>query len=199
MAFGPATVSDIGGGVSDLFSAQGDLAKQQNDYLEGQEYGLAGNLASQNSAYTEQSTAIKLAQQNRELLLNLGGQKADTAAGGFAASGSSLDLLRDSAAQGSIVQQTLAKQGQITEAGYQEQAQSYSLMQEAANNAGNAEGNAAKGAEITGGLKIAAGVASLFTGGESSAIVSAATAIGGLLQNSTGDAFQDAVQDAFAD
>jgi hypothetical protein len=98
MAFGPTTLSDFGGGVSDLFAASGDKAKQQYDYAEASNYELAAGLADQNEKFTETSTAIKEAQQQRELTMNLGGQQADTAGAGFAASGSSLDILRDSLA-----------------------------------------------------------------------------------------------------
>lgn len=172
--------SSIGGGVSDLFSAQGDLTKQTNDYLEGQQYGLASDLATQNAKFTETSTAIKEAQQQRELMLNLGQTQATTAGSGFAASGSSLDILSKSASQGALTHAVLGQQGLITEAGYQEQAQSYGLMQEAANNAGNAEGNASVFSDVTGALKIATGIASIFaapfTGGASLAIGAAAAA-----------------------
>ena len=51
--------------------------------------------------------------------------KADIAGGGFAASGSGLDILAQSASQGALQQAVIARQGLITEAGYQEQAQSF--------------------------------------------------------------------------
>jgi hypothetical protein len=164
MAFGSSTITDFGGAVSDLFAAQADKAKQQNDYLEGQEYGLASDQATQNEKFTETSTAIKQAQLDRENYKTIGGQQADVAGAGFSASGSALDLMRDSASQGALTKAVGEQQGLIQEAGYTEQAKSYSLMQEAANNAGNAEGNASVFADITGGLKIAAGIASVFTG-----------------------------------
>jgi hypothetical protein len=48
-----------------------------------------------------------------------GGIQASTAGSGFQASGSSLDILRDSASQGAIAHAVLGQQGLITEAGYQ--------------------------------------------------------------------------------
>lgn len=155
------TLGDFGGAASDLFAAQGDLAKQQNDYLEGQQYGLASDLATQNEKFTEVSTGIKEAQQSREAVAATGGVQADVAGAGFAESGSALDILRDSASQSALTHAVIGQQGLVTEAGYTEQAQADKLMQEAANNAGNAEGNASTFADITGGIKIIAGIASV--------------------------------------
>ena len=184
MAVGSATFSDFAGAAGDLFAAQGDKAKAQYDFAEAKNYGLASDLANQNEQFTETSTAIKEAQQQRELMLNLGGQQAETAGAGFAASGSSLDILRDSASQGAITHAVLGQQGLITEAGYREQAQSYQTMQAAAIQAGNAENNAATGAEITGGIKMIAGIASIalapVTGG-------ASLAVGGAALSAVGD------------
>jgi hypothetical protein len=71
MAIGASTFSNLGGAVNDIFSTQasakGLQIKAQGDIAEGQEYGLAADLARQNAQYTEQSTAIKTMQQQREL------------------------------------------------------------------------------------------------------------------------------------
>jgi hypothetical protein len=156
MALGNATFTDFGAGVSDIFAGIGDQAKAQGDFAEASEYTLASGLATQNEKFTEISTGIKEAQQSRELSNNLGNQQAATASGGFAASGSSLDLLRDSASQGALTHQVLGQQGLITEAGYTEQAESYTTMANAATAAGNAENEASTFADITGAIKIGA-------------------------------------------
>lgn len=156
-----ASFTDAAGAVSDLFAAQGDRAKAQGDYLEAQNYDLATQLADQNDAFTKTSTAIKQAQNDRNIYQTIGGESADIAGGGFAASGSSLDLLRDSAAQGAMTKAVAGQQGLITEAGYEEQATSYQNLANAANMAGNAENNAATGADITAGIKGVASVANI--------------------------------------
>ena len=163
MAFGSGTISSIGGAVSDLFAADAHRSKAAGDRIEAQNYGLASTLATQNEKFAETSTAIKQAQLDRENAKMLGGQQADVAAAGFAASGSALDLMRDSAAQGALTKAVGAEQGLITEAGYTEQATSYDNMQRAALMAASAEDKAATGAEITAGIKGVAAVASLFT------------------------------------
>lgn len=164
MAFGPSTISGIGSGVSDLFAASADEAKAQYDITEGQEYSLASQLATQNAQFTEQSTAIKEAQLNREVTASLGKTQADVAGAGFATGGSALDILRSSAQQGALTKAVASEQGLITEAGYKEQAQSYDLMATAANNAASAEKTAATGADIAAGLSFASAAVSLIPG-----------------------------------
>lgn len=155
------TFSNLGGAASDLFTAFGDKSKAAGDFAEAKNYGLASDLATQNAKFTELSTGIKQTQMEREAALLHGGQEADIASAGFEASGSALDLLRDSAAQGAIAHAVAGEQGLITEAGYNEQAASYKLMQGAANDAGNAANNASTFAMITGGIKAIAGLATL--------------------------------------
>lgn len=162
MAFGNATLTDIGGTVSDLFGASADRAKAAGDRIEAQNYDLASSLASENEKFTETSTAIKQAQLDRNIYQTIGGEQADVAGAGFANSGSALDLMRDSAAQGALTKAVAGQQGLITEAGYQEQAQSYTNMAGAARMAANAEDNAAVGADITAGIKGAAAIATLY-------------------------------------
>lgn len=163
MAFGAGTINSFGAAAQDLFTAFGDKAKAHGDFLEAENYGIASDLATQNEKFTETSTAIKEAQQQREMMGTLGGQRADIASAGFAESGSALDIMRDSAAQGALTHAVLGQQGLITEAGYNEQAQSYKIMQTAATDAGNAENSASTFAEIMGGINAIAGVTSIFT------------------------------------
>jgi hypothetical protein len=103
-------------------------------------------------------------QAERQMYSSMSQTRADIAGGGFAASGSGLDILASSASQGALQQAVIQRQGLITEEGYQEQAQSYN-MESAADMAASAEKKAATGAEIGAGFQFAAGVASLFTGG----------------------------------
>lgn len=157
MAIGPSTFTSLSGAVSDLFaadaattnadlkarglqieaegtdiSAQSLLLKSQGDLAEASEYDLAGTLATQNAQFTEASTRIQASQQDRAVTMTIGGQRAAVGASGLAESGSSLDLLRNSAAQGALAKSVMVSQGQITEAGYEEQAKSYGVMSAAA-------------------------------------------------------------------
>ena len=149
-------IGSIAGGVSDLFASMGYKAKAQGDAFEQQNYLLAGTLADQNEQYTEWSTGIKQAQEDRELFKSLGTTKADIAGAGLAESGSALDILRESASQGAMARAVTGEQGLIQEASYKEQAQSYRNMAQAAQIAIDAEKNASFGAEITAGVKFAA-------------------------------------------
>lgn len=173
MALSASTFSNAGGAVTDLFaaygaeqqgqiSAEGTRIKAQGDLAEAQQYDLAQTLAEQNKQFTQTSTAIQQQQQVRNTTMQIGGEKAAQAGAGFAASGSGLDILADSARQGALAKQVIGQQGQITEAGYQEQANSYGIMSSTAKQAAGEEmeianqqqnaGNIAGIGDIAGGL-----------------------------------------------
>lgn len=170
-ASGIATgIGDFGAAASDLFAAsadrskagtdranarlaqisgQADLLKAKGDALEGTQYGEAATLSDLNSEFTKQSTAIQTAQADRALFGVMGTQRADIAASGFGEGGSGGDILRDSASQGALSRAVLNQQGLITEAGYQEQADSYRTMQSAAGIAVQSDTLAAQGEDIS--------------------------------------------------
>lgn len=196
-------MSDIGGAVSGVFqglsdqsSASADLAqaamaqsayeadllKSQGDIAEGQAYGQAASLAELNATYTAQSTAIQQSQADRALYQSLGTISSSTAASGFSGGGSSADVLASSASQGALNRAVLGQQGLITEAGYTEQAASYTSMQKAAglasqedilaaqgeqqaeaqyNAAATAEQTASTGSFIGAGIKAISGIAAI--------------------------------------
>lgn len=162
MAFGSSTFTDLGGAVSDIFGSEAHSAKAQGYRIEAQNYDLASSLATQNEKFTEMSTAIKQTQLDRSNYQTLSGQQADIAGAGFAEGGSALDLMRDSASQGALTKAVAGEQGLITEAGYTEQAQSYTNMAAAARVAASAEDRAATGSMITGAIKGVASIATLF-------------------------------------
>src|SRR5258708_322798 len=169
MAFGQQPFSDFSGAASDIFSSQltseSLKIKAQGDLAEARSYDMAAQLALLNENYTKTETAVKEAQNEREIYQTISQQEAGVAGGGLAESGSALDLLRSSASQGALSQAIIGQQGLITEAGYQEQHDSYMNMASAARQAAASEENlASKTSEfgfITGGIKVAAGIATL--------------------------------------
>lgn len=162
MAFGAGTISSIGGAVQDLFAADAHRSKAQGLRIEAGNYDRSSAFAEQNEDFTKTSTAIKQSQLDRDIFKTLGGQAADVAGAGFAASGSALDLMRDSASQGALMKAVGGLQGLITEEGYDVQAKNFTAMGEAARLAADAEEHAAKGSEIASGFKFASAVASIF-------------------------------------
>jgi len=162
MAFGTGTINSIGGAVESLFAASAHETKAKGLRIEAQNYDLASGYATKNAEFTETSTAIKQAQLDRDIFKTLGGISGDVAGAGFAASGSALDLLRDSAAQGALTKAVGAQQGLITEEGYRVQAETYTNMGKAALMAAEAEDNAALGSNISAAFKGASAVASIF-------------------------------------
>src|SRR5258708_34972384 len=110
---------------------------------------MAAQLALLNENYTKTETAVKEAQNEREIYQTISQQEAGVAGGGLAESGSALDLLRSSASQGALSQAIIGQQGLITEAGYQEQHDSYMNMANAARQAAPSEANlASKASQI---------------------------------------------------
>ena len=161
MAVSNSTFGDFGAATSDIFAGLAASDKIKGDELEQQSYSEAASLASQNAQFTAMSTGIQESQAQRELYLNTGKTQSDVAGAGFAASGSGLDILRSSVQQGSLQKAVIGQQGMITEAGYQEQAASYTNMAEAANAAAKGESVAQTGDFIAGGISAVAGIATL--------------------------------------
>ena len=94
MTFGSGTISSVGSAVNDLFAADAHRSKATGLGIEAKNYDRASEFANQNARFTEQSTAIKQFQTDRDIYKTIGGQQADVAAAGFAASGSALDIMR---------------------------------------------------------------------------------------------------------
>lgn len=170
MAFGNSTFANIGGAVSDILEGEATSdalkLKAKGNLFEADNYDLAQTLARENARFTEQSTAIKKTQAERELYLGMGQTVSDVAGSGFSMSGSALDLMRMGASQGALTQAVIQQQGLMTEYGYNVQADSYRNMAEASRYAAAAQEDMADDAErnsyITAGIKGASAIASLF-------------------------------------
>lgn len=121
--------ADIGGAVSDIFGGLGQFAAAKG-------YSAAASAASQNAEIAAQSARIQETMAERQITKTLGGQRSDVAGAGLNASGSALDVIRDSAQQGSLTKQLITNQGAINVLGYQAEAANYSAMASAAKTAG---------------------------------------------------------------
>lgn len=137
----PLDFGGLGSGISSLFGAVGDLQSAKG-------YKKAAAQADLSAQLSEQSTQIQITQQQRELYKTLGSQQADIGGAGLANSGSALDLVRSSAAQGSLAKQLIGLQGEITKSGYEAEAASYRQM-------ASASKKSALGGAIGGAIKIA--------------------------------------------
>ncbi len=159
------TFDYFGGAVKDVFSVGASHARATGQRIEAQEYDLAAQLARQNKQFTETSTEIKGAQQQRDFFKTMGAQQASIASAGFENSGSAVDLMRESASQGALAHGVLAQQGLIEEASFETQARSFDLMAQASRLSADESDRAADMAWVTAGIKVGAGIASLYTGG----------------------------------
>lgn len=170
MAFGSSTFSNLSGAVSDIFGGQATAAglriKAQGHRVEAENYDLASDLATKNADFANTSMQIKLGQTERQLYQTIGGQQADVAGAGFSASGSALDLLRDSAAEGALTTAVAGQQGLIGIEGYEQQAKSYDNLagfsRWAASEEDKLASSASRNGWITGALKLGASAATLF-------------------------------------
>lgn len=133
---------DAGGAVSSLFGARGARSSAGS-------YDEARRIAEENARIARSATAIRDMQLKRTIFKTLGGQQAQVAGAGFAASGSALDLLRDSAAQGAHARAINEAQGAITVNSYLEQAGMFGGMSDAAR--ASAQGQGIAGLIQTGG------------------------------------------------
>jgi hypothetical protein len=132
MPISSSTFGDLGGAVKDIFGGIGETQSAAG-------YQKASQIALENEGIAKQSTAIQETQAQRQIYQTIGGQQADVAGAGLAASGSALDLLRSSAQQGSLTKQLVANQGAITALGYEQEANSYQGMAAAAKTAGSGD------------------------------------------------------------
>jgi CspA family cold shock protein len=93
--------------------------------------------------YWAANTRIQEVRAERELYQSLGQTTASLGAANLATSGSGLDILRESAAQGAATAAIVKEQGLIQTAGYKEQQQSYQQMASAMDVAASADNIAA--------------------------------------------------------
>jgi hypothetical protein len=164
MAFGNATFTDaatginsIGGAVNDILTgetqaqglriqAEGTQIQSESSMLEAEgstteatNYTLAGTLAEQNAQFTAQNTALQEGMAERQIYQGLSTTTAGVGGAGFSNSGSAYYLMSSGQAQGALQKGLIENQGAITEAGYQEQAESYNNLATYANEAATTE------------------------------------------------------------
>lgn len=153
--FGAQQFDALGGAASDIFGGFADIEKSEGAAQEATNYGLAAQLAGQNEQFAIESTQIKELQAGRQLMQAQGSTQADVAGAGMAASGSALDIMKMNAAQGALTAGVVAKQGLITEAGYAEQQQAYTNLQQAAKAQESGDMFASIGSFVAGAAKVA--------------------------------------------
>lgn len=155
MAIASGVFKAAGGAVQDLFSQQALRTRAKGQLAEAEQYDIAAGYARQNELFTRTSTEIKNFQTERGILKTLGGQAADVASSGFEASGSALDLLRDSASQGALTKAVASFQGAVEETGYEQQAKSFDFMAKASRMSAQESLRSAENINATMGLSIA--------------------------------------------
>ncbi len=167
-----SALSSAGGAVSSLFGAKG--ARES-----GASYDEAAGFALRNRDIARQATAIKQAQDERNIFKTIGKQRAQIGEAGFAESGTALDLLADSASQGALTKALTTEQGVIAENSYAEQAAQFSGLSASARSSatgqefGGVLSLAAAGLSGYSALGGSAGIAALFSSAGSGEILDA--------------------------
>ena len=108
--FGNAA-SGVAGAVSDFYAAAGAAASADQYFGEREELITKADLARQQTALQQYSSARKIESTKGAALAAIG-------ASGFQQRGSALDILRESTQQGHLTQAVIGQQGAVQEAGY---------------------------------------------------------------------------------
>ncbi len=113
-----AGFNSAGMAVQSIFGAKASKAMAAGYRQSAAGYLDAAGYARENAELTRQSTQLQLESSDRQIYKTIGGQQSDVAGSGFKASGTALDLLADSTAQGELTMDLIQKQGDINLRGY---------------------------------------------------------------------------------
>lgn len=149
-----------GGAVNDLFSSNASKLTAAGDRTAAAAARKAAGLAGDNLNYEYQSTAIKMLQADRSIYQTISSADANIAGNGFKASGTAMDILRDSAVQGDLTKSIIGTQGEIDANGIKQQIASFGAQADQYDNAAAAADSASTGSMISGLIKGAGAVAS---------------------------------------
>lgn len=130
-------------------NATADTTIATGDTIEGGMYSTAAGIASGNASIALASGKLQQFQNTRQYLMTAGAQRAGVAGGGFAQSGTALDLARSSLQQNLFQNQVTGVNSDLAAGGYFAQAQAQMAQAQAANTAAaGATANAAGATNI---------------------------------------------------
>lgn len=139
--------SSLGGAISSLFGAGGDMAMKRA-------YRSAATYTGEMENVSSSATALEQTMVSRQALKTIGAQQSQYASAGMASSGSALDVLRSSEQQAALSHQVLQTQGEINTLGYETQKAMYKANASAA-------GAAAQGSYISGAMQMVGAIAQM--------------------------------------
>lgn len=158
MAISSSQFGNLGGAVEDLFGYFSAGARAKGNRFEAASYDKASEFALLNKRFTEESTAIKSVQEQRDTYTKVGAIESGVTGTGGALSGSALDILRQTTSQGALERAVAEQQGAITAHGYQVESERYREMANASRAAAEAQDRAGLGHLIGGAFKLGAAV-----------------------------------------
>lgn len=173
MIFGNGTGRDVRDMFGSFGAAADSLFAKKGHEISAGGYRQAAAMSRQNEEYSIMSTEIKKSMSERNIFKVMGGQQADIASSGFAASGSALDIMRASAQEGELTQRLIDIQGDIELNNFKMQTFSYIQQAESAEAASDRSGLSAIINGVAGLASLAAfvptgGMSTLFAAGAGS-------------------------------
>lgn len=124
--------------ASNTAAAKGQEFSARGYAAEGEAYGTAADIATQNAALAAASGEIQAYQARRRVAMAIGSQEADIGGAGFTSGGSALAALKSSYQQGYLTEQLTRTRSLIEQGGYLETAVAARGEQKATGIAGEA-------------------------------------------------------------
>ena len=166
-------VGDLFSGAGSYFAGQGKIAgdtAMAGGYTEeAASFTDAANIEAQNVKYAKLSGDLQNIAATRNIYKSESGTSSDVAGAGLAESGSALDILRGSAAQGALTHAVIGNQTAINENSYKQQEDAYqgeasmaTAEASAATASASAAGTSGTMSSIGSALGAVAGIASMF-------------------------------------
>lgn len=159
MPISPAVFNSAGNAVGDLFAAEGLKSQAAGYKIQAGNYRQAAAQADKEADMVRASTEIRDFQTSRKIYGVVSSAEAAIAGSNLSMSGSALDILRDSAAQGSLERSVGIYQGRVSEEGLETQAASYRAQAQAADKAAKAAKRAVVGKYVSAAIGVAGAVA----------------------------------------
>ncbi len=115
-------LSTYSSGISDFATANAQRKASEGDLAEESAYTNAALIADQQTRLARVSGGIEVSQEDRIIRRTIGEQRAIVAGSGFKATGSAIDIARDSAYQGNLEKALIGHNAEIKAGGYESEA-----------------------------------------------------------------------------
>lgn len=148
----------IGSAASDIFGGLGSFDTAKGYKAQAKGFERAGEISGINRELARQAADITAVQADRDIYQTLGSQQAAIGGSGLAATGSALDIIRDSARQASLTKSLLSRNAQIEDLAYEQEAISFAAQAAAAKANAKSSKKSGIGGLVKGAITIGAAI-----------------------------------------